>query len=80
MSKKYFWAAIPQCDNLWSIIDQWIPDPPCQTEISQLQLTFIIQKQIGELEISVEDIIIVEITDCFKELKHQTFYLCKVQV
>lgn len=48
---------------------------PCKTEVGQLQLSFVVQQQIREFQISVDDVAVVEVRHRFQELKHEAFYL-----
>lgn len=67
-SKKHIRRTVPQSDNLMCETAHWDTERASQTEISQLQLTLVVDEQILRLQVSVKDFVAVTKRHTIKQL------------
>lgn len=72
-SEENFRRTIPESNNFVRVL--WIRriQHTCKAEISYFHVAFVIIKNVGDLEISMDDTLAVKILNAFQYLKHDAF-------
>ena len=66
--KENLWGSVPKCDDFMGVSFDWETESSCQTEICELNISFLIYQKVLRLKISVHNSVSVAVGGCLEDL------------
>lgn len=79
--QNQFRCSIPQCDHLIGIVEV-LPgeESPCEPEVSNLNDSVFAHQNVPALYISVNDRLVVKVSDSLQDLLHYAFHMVSLKL